>query len=142
MSSDRLFAGNTGELLLPETTVFRVVKLSLDGQVQADQFDLSTLDRNSTPPSLSVWSEELTTLVQARRFLNNPEKTHAALLRVEDVKGIRPSPDNVEIPSLNVVWEVLWSDEKAHIRDSRPGAEGHAGIRGLNKPHGLGTCYS
>lgn len=116
---------------LPESiAVLRLTSPSLNGRVSELAFELSSADKESNPPSLSVWVRENTTPEQAFALLGaNPKYTHYFLLSVNDVRLVRPEPENDTVPSLDVIWVPL--DSKA------PGAEGHAGLTGLNRPPGL-----
>jgi hypothetical protein len=90
-------------------------------------FQLSSADEKSTPPHLSVWVEPLTTVEQAYRFLpeNSKRKTLALRIQISCIKQIFATESGLDYPHLlDVVW--------VHIESSEPGAEGHAGITGLD----------
>jgi hypothetical protein len=76
-------------------------------------------------PKLSVFAESLTTPEQAGTIAG-PKKSHELVLRlsVDAVRAVRPDCNVANAETLDVVWD--------HITDTRPGAEGHAGITGLN----------
>jgi hypothetical protein len=93
-------------------------------------FELSSLDKKSTPPHLSVWVNALTTSEQAYSFL--PENSPCRLvlrLKVKEVREIAAYSGHETIHSglLDVIWVHL-----AQNIDRRPGARGHAGITGLD----------
>jgi hypothetical protein len=109
-----------GALILP-------VQMS---QIGDSGFGLSSADKASTPPHLSVWVDALTTPEQAYRFLpENRAKPKNLVLRisVRSIKQIvaRESDSDVDYPGL---LDVIW----VHIDRSEPGAKGHAGITGLD----------
>lgn len=108
--------------------------------VQLDEaFCLSSEDKLSVPPHLSVWDESLTTPEQAFSILleSSPNSKRELLVRLE-VDKIRAiigsSGGGVNHPNLlNVIWVNLFKDpETRKIKDSRPGADGHSGIIGLD----------
>ncbi len=78
-------------------------------------FNLSTAERESEDPRLSVWETSLTTVEQARSFATNPKRRVVATF---DVSVVRNANEN-----LDVVWDL--------IENPRPGEEGHCGITGL-----------
>jgi hypothetical protein len=89
-------------------------------------FELSTEDKKQKPPRLSVFCERLTTPQQAWELQGSREEYAAmARLNVDTIRAIRPDPNSVDVPSLDVVWDGL--------DDPRPGADGHAGITGLDR---------
>src|SRR5262249_50849171 len=91
----------------------------------------STEDRQEDPPRLSVWAEQLTRAEQAWRLMG--EKAHYRLalrLNVDAVRTLRPDPDSSELPNLDVEWYPLHAEDGSP--DTRPGADGHAGIVGLH----------
>lgn len=98
-------------------------------------FELSSLDKKSVPPHLSVWVDALTTPKQAYSFL--PENSPCRLvlrLNVEKVrKLVGGSDEKLHSSLLDVVWvHLIQNVDGEQIRDRRPGAEGHAGIIGLD----------
>ena len=54
----------------------------------------------------------------------------ALRLSVDAIRALRPNPDSPQIPNLDVQWHTLLNDDGS--RDTRPGADGHAGISGLH----------
>ncbi|MGG6295235.1 hypothetical protein ACQ4M4_12670 [Leptolyngbya sp. AN02str] len=131
-----------------ELWVIRLGRLPTDyeqtGQISAvtmdAAFQLSSSDEKALPPSLSVWAESLTTPKQAYGFLveNSPSSRCRLVLRlkVEDVRNIKgvAGPEKVYPGILNVIWDYLFLDpETKNVRDERPGANGHAGITGLDE---------
>lgn len=116
--------------------------------IQIDvEFELSSKDKESVPPHLSVWVESLTTAKQAYNFLqeNAPNSPRKLVLRLEvsEVRNIiGSSGDERTHPDLlNVIWVYLWQNlDEEWVKDCRPGAEGHSGITGLDEkssPSGL-----
>ena len=88
-------------------------------------FRLTTTDyidaaRRGIPPLLSVFDQRRTTLAQARALRGCHDATAVFGLRVSDVIGIQVAGR----PALRVVEDPLPSERG-------PGAEGHAGIAGL-----------
>ena len=109
----------------------------------SNEFTLSSDDKDSVPPHLSVWVEALTKPEQAYRFLadNSPRKL-VLRLKVNEICEIQGnSGEGVYSNLLDVIWVYLFEEINDElIRDSRPGAEGHSGITGLNEesaPDGL-----
>lgn len=105
--------------------------------IQLDQeFQLSTADKQSVPPHLSVWVEAYTTPEQAYRFLqaSSPRKL-ALYLKVKEIRGLNGSSgDETSYANLlDVIWvNLFWEGNDEKELDSRPGAEGHSGITGLD----------
>jgi hypothetical protein len=135
---DRLRPGSKGEPLPEGQTVFRLGKPTKDGFVASPvHFELSTKDEQSELQALSVWVEGLTTVQQSLEFIeSNREALRLVLyLSVDTVRGIRPDPDSLDVPPLDVVWDPLTlQNGNGTEPDTRPGAEGHAGITGLKRP--------
>lgn len=123
--------GAENEPLPSDIQVFRLAQLSLDGKVSSQAFYPSTEDIKSSTESITVWVTTLTTPLQAKAFMGtNPEKyTHVYTFIVNEIRNLRPIPDNPKAPSLDVVWVPL--------AEKLSGASGHAGITGLVKPPGL-----
>ena len=115
----------------------RVSAVQLDGA-----FNLSSTDRKSIPPHLSVWAEDLTTPEQAYAFLasNRPDSPNKLVIRlhVAKVRGLRSNvvEDKCYHNLLDIIWIHLFEDEDTTIRDKSPGADGHSGITGLDKKAG------
>jgi hypothetical protein len=114
--------------------VLRLVKPT-DGQfrlqVSAIQltpdFELSSKDKQGTPPHLSVWVESLTSDQEAYMFLDEGSLRKLVLrLNVEQIRAIAAVADDKRYPNL---LDVIF----VHIADQRPGAIGHAGIVGLDE---------
>jgi hypothetical protein len=57
------------------------------------------------------------------------------LFNVDEVRALQLHPDVPE-PPLDVVWDPL-TIAGTEEQDTRPGAEGHAGITGLLRPPGM-----
>ncbi|MDZ8257802.1 MAG: hypothetical protein RMY63_05025 [Nostoc sp. ChiQUE01b] len=117
-----------------------VLAIQLD-EVKA--FELSSLDKKTPPPHLSVWDESLTTAEQAYSFLqeNSPCKL-VICLNVAEVRNIEVVAENNKYSGLlNIIWVHLFQESNGKkIQDRRPGAKGHCGITGLDEestPEGL-----
>jgi hypothetical protein len=110
--------GEHHESLPGEALVLRLVESST-GKVAPEAFILSTADKAQNPPLCSVFDSEQTTPEQAHRLMGEkPAYTAAGFL---PVVGVR---------SLDSCLDVIWD----HVADSRPGALGHCGIKGLEVP--------
>lgn len=120
----------------------KILPIQLDTEVKT--FEMSTSDKKSTPPHLSVWDESLTTAAQAYTFLqeNSPCKL-VIRLNVDEVRKIEVLAEDKNKYSglLDVIWVHLFQESNGKkIRDLRPGAKGHSGITGLDEqstPEGL-----
>ena len=121
-----------GQILPPEAHVLRLPRPPPDfmvdrWQATSHQFEPSTIDKEHAarlgkPIRVSVWDESLTTIEQARSFRGGP--TIVMRVDVRDVLDIADSTDRM----MRVVYDHLTPPD-----DSRPGAEGHAGIEGLER---------
>ncbi len=113
--------------------------------IQLDpEFSLSSQDRLSVPPHLSVWVDSLTTPIQAYGFLPNDSPRKLVLqLNVKEIsKLVGRSGNEKAYPNLlKVIWvHIFQSFNGQQIRDHRPGSAGHSGITGLDEkqiPNGL-----
>jgi hypothetical protein len=120
--------GQEGERLPDGVIVLRLGKLSKDAQLAPEanemHFTLSSEDKASKLQALTVWAEELTSAQTARDLMgaNRAEYRLVLHLNVDDIRAIRYPSDSTE-SMLEVVWDP----------DTHPGAEGHAGIIGLNR---------
>lgn len=101
-----------------------------------EEFTLSSEDKKSAPPHLSVWADSLTTPKQAYSFLeeNSPRKL-VLCLKVEE---IRETKGNFGEDSYSCLLDVIWvyifqNIDGEPVRDKRPGADGHSGIIGLDE---------
>lgn len=96
------------------------------GKASPVAFELSSEDKRGNPPRLSVFCAALTSPFQAWTIAGEkPGHELALTLAVDDIRALRPDPGTPGAEMLDVVWH--------HISDTRPGAEGHAGITGLDK---------
>jgi hypothetical protein len=130
--------GQDGEPLPAGEWVLRFAALTKDvletGKPSPRAFELSSEDRQSAPPRLSVWAERLTTARQAWMLMGaKPEYQLILRLNVDVIRALRPEPDAPAVPGLDVQWDRLIVQDEAgrRVPDTRPGAEGHAGITGL-----------
>jgi hypothetical protein len=103
---------------------------------ESNEFGLSSTDKESVPPHLSVWVESLTTPEQAYKFLpeNSPRKL-VLRLKVDEIRQIQGNYGENRYPNLlNVIWVYRFQEISGkQIRDSSPGADGHSGIIGLDE---------
>jgi hypothetical protein len=88
-------------------------------------FEFSSTERQDKARKVSVFVESLTTPKQAW-IIAGAKQSHELVLRlsVDAIRALRPGADVPNAETLDVVWH--------HIADPRPGAEGHAGITGLD----------
>jgi hypothetical protein len=130
-----LTPGNEGDPLPGGEWVIRIAKTSKYGfSAHQSAFELSSKDKEAAVPRLSVWAEKLTTDEQAWRLTGSRAANDAVLrLDVDLIRSLVPTPRDPPLPHLEVEWEPLMVDEpgKGMVRDPRPGAMGHAGIRHL-----------
>lgn len=108
-----------------------------------DEFTLSSEDKKSVPPHLSVWADSLTKSEQAYKFLpeNSPRKL-VLRLKVNEIREIEAHSGQCVYPHLlDVIWVYLFQEINGkRVGDCRPGADGHSGIIGLDEgsvPDGL-----
>lgn len=120
----------------------KILAIQLDQEVKA--FEMSSLDKKSIPPHLSVWEESCTTPKEAYSFLQENSPCRLVIrLNVDEVRKIEVLAEDKNKYSglLDVIWvHKLIESNGNMIRDCRPGAKGHAGITGLDensKPEGL-----
>lgn len=114
-----------------------ILAVQLDDLEKKD-FILSSKDKESSPPHLSVWVDCLTTPEQAYRFLPIDSNRKLALrLKVNEIRKIKGNSGECFYPNLlDVIWVYMYMINTAtgeSIRDNRPGAEGHSGITGLDE---------
>lgn len=135
--------GIDGEPLLDSEIVLRLANPSKYQNRVPDSgmFKLSSDDRNSPTPRLSVWCQRLTTPAQAYDLTGKKPGNNLTLRLL--VSAVRTVQIGDGLPHLDVEWEPLYErDEEGNpsldeagnpIRDRREGAVGHAGIRHLEK---------
>jgi hypothetical protein len=125
--------GGEGEPLPQGAVIFRLYRSS-DGRATPEAFQLSSIDKLQVIPRLSTWAEPLCSLSQADEITRG-KNSHAGYLKVDDVRKLRPDPEDVRMASLDVHWEQAFElDQSGQERPcSMPGAEGHCGISGLNQ---------
>ena len=97
--------------------------------VNPEAFVLSSTEKLDTEPKLSVFARSKTSLAQACAIWNKVpfDATMFLALKVNEIRSIRPIPEDARIKPLNVVWHV--------INNQQPGIDGHAGITGLAQDH-------
>jgi hypothetical protein len=103
--------------------------LLLSGEALERFFELSSADRQETPPTLSVWNESSTSVPQAWKLRgSNPEIRIVLFLPVDRIRKIQATaiPGFTDCPFLEVVTKPLPLDVGA-------GAEGHCGIMHLER---------
>ena len=126
--------GNAGEPLPAGEVVFRLLKHStFDGGVSPMDFTMSSEDEKAPLKSLSVCVEVLTTPNQALNAFTEdkrPAYKHHASLNVGSIRSLRPTPDSIDVPSLDAVWDPL-VNEQTGLAITALGMEGHSGITGL-----------
>lgn len=119
---------------LPGLTVFRLAAeprpadLSAEdrnrlnaGRVPVPFFALSSADRASAVPHLSVWCAELTTIPQAWAILGGAGPRYVLTLPVDGIRGLSP---------LDVCWfRAVRADGTP---EDQAGAAGHSGVVGLD----------
>jgi hypothetical protein len=125
--TDALRPGPKGTPLPGGTVVLRLAIPSKDQMVSEVSFELSSEDKASDLQSLTVWAEDLTPADRARALMAKNKAAYRLVLflNTSDIRAIK-TPADCPIPTLDTVWDL----------DSRPGAEGHAGIIGLMRPTG------
>lgn len=133
--------GNHLEPVDSSLHVFRLARASKDFEenksifpISFEAFEMSSADKEGTPPHLSVWAEGYTTPSEAYAFLK-PESPNKIIcwLNVGDIRNIS---SNVEGTVYSDLLDVRW----VNIENSRSGSEGHAGIIGMDDeslPKGL-----
>lgn len=123
--------GADGEGLPAGEVVFRLWRATNDGRMPPEAFHLSSADKRHATPRLSVWAESLTKVWQAGAITGG-RYAIAGFLPVDDVRQIRPEPDNSVVASLDVVWDSAVVEVGATwLPCTAPGSEGHCGIAGL-----------
>ncbi len=126
--------GAQDEPLPNEAVVLRAQKPPLNYEEgeplsrEAFNFSLSTSDKLLPVPKLSVYVLGLTTEAQACALVGNGT-THRLIARVS-VAAVREII--VEGNRLDVIWDAAFFADGTP--DTRPGANGHAGIVGLGRP--------
>ncbi len=128
-----LQAGETGIPLPDGEIIIRLIKASKDGKVLETHFALTSEDKESPLKSISVWAEKLTTPVQACEFMGEKNLSYEVYCRlnVDNIRSLTLS--ELPQPVLETVWDTLFQDSTI-TPDTRPGAEGHSGITGLERP--------
>lgn len=135
-----LVPGNDGDPVPAGLRIFRIGRDTDVSPVVIERkkaleimFELSEEDKEAEVPRLSVWVEPLTVADQAWDFMGKkPNRTVVACLSVDAVNAIQPEDQFVP---LRVEWERAMVDDGSGSKapNTRPGAEGHAGIVGLNQ---------
>ncbi len=131
----KLRPGKDGDAVPTGTLMFRIGKRTelspeamRQGKASPAMFILGSGEQR-----LSIWVEELTIADQAWDFMGaKPEHKIVACLTVDKILAIPPQP-GFDPP--RVEWEeaLTLDGEGNQVPNTRPGAQGHAGITGLNQ---------
>jgi len=120
----------TGESLHEDDDVIRLgLEQSSYDVIGANQFNLSSEEKNHDWKRISVWETSLSTVQQIISIVNKPKRRLVIELNVRNVRSIRI--DNVQ---LDVKWDRLnWCIDKDYEKRETytPGCEGHCGLDGL-----------
>jgi len=126
-----------GQPLPPEATVYRMVRplplfRSSEGALTADVFVPNTGDKTHAqkrgePVRVSVWEKGRTTPEQAQAIFGGGE----ALLYDLCVGEVLALAGQLACPTMRIVYDELDEPDR-----SKPGADGHAGIEGLERGPG------
>ena len=127
--------------MAPEQLVFRLIREDVSRFIPQGQSgfngeaftpsdtDKKDADELGTPVRVSVWETTVTTVEQARAFRGGMP-CRAFRLQVSEVLSVRAKWPN-EAARLRVVHDPL-------PKGDGPGADGHCGIEGLDRPPGVG----
>ncbi|MBI2192386.1 MAG: hypothetical protein HYU36_10410 [Planctomycetes bacterium] len=130
--------GVEGEPLPGEEVVFRLWRKGKDGTRDelVAAFELSSDERRSLRPTLSVFAEGLTSHEQAFEITGkNSLKRLVLRMQVCEIRKIDLVPPDLNFRGLDVIWvQAKLQENGREVPDERPGAEGHAGILGLSSP--------
>jgi hypothetical protein len=107
-------------------------KLANMPPIDDSDFVFSTEDKEESPPSISVYIEGLTSAVQVFNIV--PGIKYVGFLPKKEILSLKIEHEN---PIIDVFWKQSYHPEYPQI-DTRPGADGHAGIMGLHIPQGDG----
>lgn len=108
------------------------LQLATKGKAQPTMFAFSDVERRLPIQSLSVWVEAVTPAPQAWQLSGSKPLTRILLHLTSDaIRQVLVTPDQ----GLDVVWEraVIDQPDGSAIPDTRQGADGHAGVRHLEK---------
>jgi hypothetical protein len=137
-----LVPGNTGEPLPPGEWVIRLGRPTKEGKPNWDDLRLTDDDRKDDPPRMSVFAERLTSDMNAWVISgkNDIKKNLVMRMNVDEIRSIHSLPieDFPSAVALDVEWDTLYvqdGDPELKIKDSRVGADGHAGVRHMEKAH-------
>jgi hypothetical protein len=140
--SDPIRPGQENESLGPGLIVLRfagidglndeALRLAAEGKAQPTMFAFSEMERRLSVKSLSVWAEVITPAALAWQ-LSGAKLNSRVLLHLgsDEIRRVEVSPGQ----NLDVVWEQAMLDlpDGTATSDARPGTDGHAGIRHLEK---------
>jgi hypothetical protein len=132
---------SASNLMNDDVMVMRIIKspsLTPDLPPTENNFVLSTEDKKEQPPCLSVWNRNFTSIEQAQNF-TPPKENQIAVAWETRVSKIRAIKINT-LPehTLEVISSPLM-DKGTEQPDTRPGANGHCGIIGLDRPSGCSS---
>src|SRR5438105_4899653 len=141
MDAPRIAPGAEGTPVPSGTTIIRMCRIeqTTNQPSPATAFLLSSEDRMQPNPRLSVWITALTNPEQAWLLTGGLRERRAGLLiEVDRIRSLRPIPPEPPHPGLEVEWERALVPDRLGGRepDTRPGAEGHAGIARLDDRFG------
>ncbi len=123
--------GETGEPLQGKDCVLRLgLEQSDYDSIGANQFELSTSEKEEDWKRISVWEASLTTVEQAVKFVGNPKRKLLLRLKVSAIRSLTFNADQL----LNVKWDRLpdcVDDKGEKIAGSTDGCEGHCALDGL-----------
>ena len=139
-----MVVGPEGSPVPSGVSVVRLADLASveNGRASATIFALSSADKNQESPRLSVWVEGLTAAEEAWMLTGRGRERRAVLtLSVDAIRALVSTPTNPIHPGLEVEWERATTLDGVgdRVLDSRPGAEGHAGIARLDDRFGTKT---
>ncbi|MBI3947759.1 MAG: hypothetical protein HY321_17700 [Armatimonadetes bacterium] len=142
----RLRPGRDGEPLPAGVEVFRLAlglmveskDFQQTGRVPRTVFDLSSGDKASSTPRLSVYASDLTRIAEAWAFLDLSAKYgYSVHISTDQVRTVGAEmAGHCRGHQLVVEWEAKKIQDPQtgmEVLDERPAAKGHAGIAGLSE---------
>jgi hypothetical protein len=125
--------------------VLRGAEIPPDAEYQPERpmfsesnFEFTSSERKNSPRYISVFVEGLTTHEQVCELVGNKKSYRVSgFLSVSEIYQIKRNEPYEGFPlSLEVLWKQALTD--LGEQDTRDGADGHAGIFGLDTPEGKG----
>lgn len=130
--------GRNFESLDDESVVLRfVISNNPSDEIGANEFSLSTTDKNAEPHRLSVWEKSLAPVALARKFVTNPKRSLVVEFKVVEIRSLEDEVEGRKF-GLDVKWDYLpdcydeGSDQK--LPSTQAGCEGHCGIFNVYPP--------